>query len=105
MVPQYYGKWPEKWIDHIDGNKQNNDVNNLREVNKTQNAWNSKEFINNKSGHKGVIWNKARQKWQAYITANKKTTHLGLYESFQEACEVRELWEDMLFGEYRRTMR
>jgi len=51
-----------------------------------------------------VIWYKSKNKWQVYITAHSKTKHLGMYEAYDEACEVRELWEDLLFGEYRRIV-
>ena len=49
-----YGYLPENYVDHIDGDKLNNDPDNLREVSVTCNTRNTRLYKNNKSGFKGV---------------------------------------------------
>ena len=61
-----------KMIDHIDGNTSNNQIENLREASPTTNNYNQKISVKNKSGVKGVSWNKQRNKWVVRINANKK---------------------------------
>jgi len=65
------------YIDHIDRNKLNNNINNLRVVTATQNQQNTNA--------KGYGWNKNRNKWQAYICVNYKIIYLGLYLTEEEA--------------------
>lgn len=65
-------------IDHIDGNKLNNSLHNLRVVTNQQNQW-------NRTKAKGYCFNKASQKWKAQITLNSKYIHLGYYNSESEA--------------------
>lgn len=61
-------------IDHIDGNKLNNAVNNLRIVTNQQNQWNQTKA-------KGYYWHKKNKKWQAQITVNNKNINLGYFEN------------------------
>lgn len=72
-------------VDHIDGNKQNNKIENLRGCTKAENSWNSKKHFDNKSGVKGVYFHKKSNKWMARCTANKKTNYLGLFDSLNDA--------------------
>ena len=72
-------------IDHKDCNPRNNQISNLRPATRSQNAMNCKVRSNNKSGYKGVIWRKDLQKWQAYITVNRKRIHLGFFDDPKEA--------------------
>jgi hypothetical protein len=65
-------------IDHIDGNKINNNINNLRIVNNQQNCF-------NRTSAKGFYWNKQNNKWCAQIGLNGKLIHLGLYTNEQDA--------------------
>lgn len=58
-----YGKFPKVEIDHINGNKSDNRIINLREANRSQNSMNRGPAIKNISGHKGVVWDKERNKW------------------------------------------
>lgn len=69
---------PKQQIDHIDGNKLNNSIHNLRVVTHQQNQWNQTKA-------KGYYFNKASQKWKAQITLNRKEIYLGLYNSESEA--------------------
>jgi hypothetical protein len=65
-------------VDHIDGNKQNNKLQNLRMVTGQQNQWNRKTA-------KGYCWNKRDKKWIAKIVLNRKNKHLGYFDTEQEA--------------------
>lgn len=89
-----------KLIDHIDGNTNNNKIENLRASNKSLNACNSKSRLNNTSGHKGVVWSKACQKWMARIQFQNKTKHLGVFEDFEFACLVADEARTLYHGEH-----
>jgi hypothetical protein len=65
-------------IDHIDGDKLNNAVNNLRITNQTGNGQNRKDV-------KGYCFDKRYKKYKAEIMINYKKIHLGLYETEEEA--------------------
>jgi hypothetical protein len=83
------GYFPENQIDHIDRNKSNNKWANLREVSQVCNSRNSKLSKRNKSGIRGVTWDKERKKWQVNIRANKKNITLGRYDSKVDAAKAR----------------
>jgi len=83
-----YGSFPSLNIDHINGNKRDNRLSNLREATISENAQNRGKQVNNTSGYKGVYWAKKSKKWEASIRKNNKTIHLGLYATPQEAYEV-----------------
>ena len=72
-------------IDHIDGNRLNNQKSNLRLANSSQNKCNRGARKDNKSGYKGVSWHKQRNKWTARIKHDGKYLHLGLHEDIKEA--------------------
>lgn len=72
-------------IDHIDGNKANNILSNLREATTSSNAQNRGKTTINTSGYKGVTLHKKSQKWQAQITANSKDIYLGLFDEKESA--------------------
>lgn len=82
----YHGKWPDEFIDHIDHNRRNNRITNLREATRAQNGWNRIE--QNKNG-KGVTFRPERKDrpWQAQIQANNEKIHLGFYTTKEEAAE------------------
>ena len=72
-------------IDHIDGNKLNNKIENLRPATRSQNSFNSMKSKINKSGVKGVSWRENLKKYRARIYANKKTYELGHFEKLEDA--------------------
>jgi hypothetical protein len=72
-------------VDHVDGNRSNNSISNLRICTHAQNQANSKLSKANKSGYKGVYWFKKRGKWKAQICLNNKQFHIGLFSSKEEA--------------------
>jgi flagellar hook-basal body complex protein FliE len=95
----HYGYLP-KFIDHIDGNRSNNKIENLREATKAQNNWNQK-YKGSVSGFKGVTWNKQDKKWQPQIRANNKKFYLGKFENLSDAIIAYQKAAKKLHGEYR----
>ena len=87
-------------IDHIDQNKLNNKFSNLRLATKSQQQHNRSDRLDNKSGHRGVIWQKSRQMYEAYISINGKQIHLGRYKTFEQAVAARQAKEFELHGEF-----
>ena len=83
----HHGILPE-FIDHIDGNRSNNKIENLREATKAENCANQKIRNTNTSGMKGVSWHKANKKWKVAICKNYKSIYLGTYEDYELACLV-----------------
>ena len=87
-------------IDHIDGIRDNNRIENLRLVTSSQNNWNSRNRKHNTSGLKGVYWENRKQKWRAQIGAFGKRKHLGYFATKEEAYAARLGAEKELHGEF-----
>lgn len=75
-----YGEDPEE-IDHINGVKHDNRIDNLRSCTRSQNAMNRGA----RRGVKGVHWSKSSSKWRAAIQINGKRKHIGLFNCIKEA--------------------
>jgi hypothetical protein len=76
-------------VDHINCIRNDNRLDNLRWVTRSQNCQNQSIAKNNKSGVKGVSWYKPSKKWMAHIHLDYKQYNLGYYETIEEASEVR----------------
>jgi hypothetical protein len=90
------------FIDHIDCDRSNNNVNNLRWVTSRENNYNIMSIPKrNTSGHnKGIIWEKKRNKWRAEIRHNGKAHTIGRFTNKEDAIKARELKANELFGEF-----
>ena len=76
-------------VDHIDNNRTNNHISNLRWCNISENNCNrAKNCKKNTSGFKGVCFDKQCNKYRARIKLNGKCIHLGYYKSAEEASEA-----------------
>ena len=95
------GCWPEAQIDHIDHNRLNNQISNLRAVSHAENLRNKSLYANSSSGVTGVGWHKRSRKWRARIMVNRKLIHLGLFDNFENAVAARKSAEKK-FGFHRR---
>lgn len=86
-----YGQLPEKGyeIDHINGVRSDNRLENLRAVSKHTNGKNQRLQSRNTTGVAGVSWYKPTKKWLVRINIDKETVCGGYFTSFQEACEIR----------------
>lgn len=80
-----YGYTPENPLDHINRNKLDNRIKNLREVSIQCNLRNTKVFKNNTSGVTGVYWFPRDSCWVATIYINMRAIHLGRSKDFTEA--------------------
>lgn len=87
-------------IDHIDGNRSNNRIENLRIVTRTQNQWNRKVSSNNKVGIKGVRLRKDSNKYEVRIAVNKRRLILGSYEDLELAELVAFMAREKYHGAY-----
>ena len=83
------GSFPKGFIDHIDGNKQNNSIDNLRDVTPEESNKNLPTPTDNTSGVIGVSWSNHGNMWLARINNNKKTVNLGYFKDFEDAVSAR----------------
>lgn len=84
-----YGQWPSKSIDHIDGDRSNNRVENLRDATAVENGRNQKINAKNQSGVTGVCWINRDSRWQANMRVKGKSINLGWFKNFNEAVKAR----------------
>lgn len=88
-----YGQWPSRQIDHINGDRSDNRIQNLRDVAHQTNGQNQKKPVTNTSGVCGVCWHRGARKWQARIRVNDRHIYLGVFDSMEEAVRVRKIAE------------
>jgi hypothetical protein len=91
-----YGEWPNDQIDHINLDRTDNRITNLRLATNGENSCNRGAQSNNKCGYKGVSYQKAAGKYEAKVSR----VYLGLFPTAELAyaacCEARE----SLHGEF-----
>lgn len=86
--------------DHINRDKLDNRKANLRICSDAENKANSKIRSNNKSGYKGVHIEKRTNRWCAQIGKNNKITHLGTFDSPEEAAMAYDIAAKRIHGEF-----
>lgn len=81
-----HGNLPHGEIDHINGIKHDNRIDNLRDLKSISNANNrTREQKNSKSKVLGVSWNKKSNKWAAFICIYKERKYLGIFADIKDA--------------------
>ena len=95
-----YGEFPKGDLDHIDNDRGNSRINNLRIADRVTNGYNRKKPINNKSGIKGVHWSKIDKKWIVKIGVNKQKLYIGLFEDLELAELVAQEARAKYHGEF-----
>lgn len=84
-----YREMPSKHIDHIDHDKKNNRISNLRDVSVSENQQNRiKCEVGSTSGFLGVSFDKSMRKYEAHIGLNGKKKHIGYFMLAEEAYEA-----------------
>lgn len=87
-------------IDHVDEDKTNNRLGNLRLASRSQNMSNVSSHAHNTSGVKGISFNRAAGKWEAYVHFNYKKYNLGLFENKENAEKEVRIKRDELHKEF-----
>lgn len=94
-----HGRWPTDQIDHINGDRDDNRITNLRSVSNSINGKNKKRDHRNVSGYIGVTPYPyhGTMKWVARIRVDGRLKHLGYFDTIQEAAVARKAAE-RIFG-------
>lgn len=100
LIFLYHHGYMPKQVDHINGNKADNRIENLRESSQSQNMWNRKTNKNSKTGIKGVT--PFRNKFRARVTANYKPHTIGYFDTIEEAKRAIENYRNQLHKEFAR---
>jgi len=90
-------------VDHINGARDCNILENLRMATNAENKSNMKKIKGTSSQFKGVIWHKRNKKWCSAIKRNGKVSHIGSFSSEEEAARAYDKMAIILFGEFART--
>jgi hypothetical protein len=88
-----HGEWPEADIDHINGDRSDNRLANLRSVSRAENGRNQGIRRNNKSGVMGVCWSPRNAKWKAQIRVGGEQKHIGFFTDLAAATAARKAAE------------
>lgn len=89
-----------RYIDHIDGNPENNRIENLRLCTLSENQANAKISKANTSGYKNIFWNKKRKKWTVRINGKM----IGHLHSLDEARSLAVFTRKELNGDFARDL-
>jgi hypothetical protein len=100
-----YGEHPAGYIDHINGDRTDNRIANLRPASKIENGWNRANSRNNTTGNKGVYQIKAGRKknlvrFQAVVNVGGRRVTLGQYETEAEAIAAYRAAAKLMHGQF-----
>jgi len=98
-----HGEMPVSFLDHINNDRSDNRLSNLRLATINQNAQNQKIRSNNTTGYKGVTFVKRVGRYWAQIFVNGKIKSLGYYHTPEEAHAAYCKGADKYFGEFARS--
>ena len=98
-----HGKWPDNEIDHRNGDGTDNRLKNLRDATRGQNSTNSPAQKHSKTGLRDVHFHPKAGKYRAQICKNLKITHLGYFETAEEAHRAYLAAAAVLHGEFVRV--
>jgi hypothetical protein len=93
----------KKQVDHIDGDRSNNMVENLRMATNSENKANMKKISGLSSKYKGVYWHKATGKWCAAVKKDGRPIHIGTFCNEVDAARAYDEKVVNLFGEFSNT--
>ena len=94
-------KYPKtNQIEHIDGNKHNNKIDNLRPCKPSENSMNIGTRKNNAIGIKNVQWEKSRKKWRVRIHANGSMVYCGRFDNLEAATKAATESRNKYHGAY-----
>lgn len=100
LIFLYHKGYLPSIIDHINNDRTDNRIENLREASPSESSCNRGLQSNNSSGIKGVYWCNKRQKWEAYCHHKRKKKHLGRYETIEQAEQMVKNYRELIHGDY-----
>lgn len=80
-----FGEWPDGQIDHIDGNRMNNRIENLRAVSVAENQRNRATPLTNKTGTIGIRWVEEKNKFRVSVGVDGDCKYIGFYRNLRDA--------------------
>jgi hypothetical protein len=98
-----HGELPVGDIDHANCDKTDNRISNLRISTRSQNVANTARRRSNKSGYKGVFWDKASQKWRGQVRVSGRNVYLGSFDDKESAHAAYVIAAERQFGEFARV--
>jgi len=102
MIYIWHFNEPENNIDHIDGDRSNNRIENLRQVTQQENCLNRKHCSTSKSPYKNVYWHQAMNKWTVVMKVNGDRKQFGYYDDLELADLVAMEARDKFHGQFAR---
>lgn len=99
----HYGEWPEGFLDHINGIRTDNRIENLRPATPAENATNRGPQKNSVTGIKGVGWCKKSRKWRARVVYQRKQHVVGYFDDISDAAAAYAVAVKRYHGEFSRT--
>jgi hypothetical protein len=100
LVFLYHNGYLPKFIDHINGNREDNRIENLRVASRSENNHNATLPCHNTSGIKGVSKKPKEKNWTCSLRTNKKLKTVGGFPTKELAQEFMELWREMAHGQF-----
>ena len=93
-----YGEDPKYSIDHINGNRSDNRIENLRDVIPLVNSHNRDKSKNNTTGYLGVSVIKYNNKYKAQFRFNGKNKHIGMFDTPEEASDAYKSYKQSILN-------
>jgi hypothetical protein len=97
-----HGEWPTLQVDHINGNRADNRIENLRLASAEQNQRNRRFGGDTSSGVKGVNWSRSNNKWVAKCWTNGRQVHIGYFADITAAKAAVTEFRERHHGDFAR---
>lgn len=96
----HFGEWPSGDIDHIDNDKTNNRISNLRIATRSENGMNTRLRRDNSTGVKSVVYNKRNMNYRARLVKEHKAIEVGSFATIQDAEKAVKLARKKIHGDF-----